>query len=692
MAGARQHYIPRSVQRGFVFNTKPEMTYVYRRDGSTFPSSIKDVAVRRYFYSHPSKDGSQTLDDLITAYENRLGSLLIQLRSIPIDGLVEPETAAEVIAHLTPRSANVRSMFATGMQEIMNATVDAFSEEDTIEKMLGLAEPEPTKTWRDNVAHIFDNDPQLNELLTLRRVPKSLLERMVFMAMKEYFVSGFDPGTLGITDAMVVIQSRLEEMVQIAHNNALGKSIMADSHKALLQALEWKIRDAPQEGAILPDCVALGLNDGKHFRPYMMTDRASLAAVVMPITSQKLLVGTPPGEGALDLTTFNHSAAACSDELFISSSQTRIFAELCGSIGERWKSEIDVVVQAAKRAVFPSTILADQPISSPLPKELSGFSLTFIGCGNEEDVSPVSEVIKRVVAHVMAIFDLERLDGITFASDHAAALNDLVRGFDTTTTPEWMPDYIAQGAATALVVRDNVLKVRIVLHASYAHALVADHEPRTMVALHFLVATIAQACSLKRIDTAVPGFLLTPVPMEDHDGVLHCALRQALRAYRYARDSVGFGADELVEQEYLGYLTAALANARGVIAQAKRDHATTPNFPALFRTAHKAASEILGCTARLLGHRHGVATQEEALTTNTEAGSAIAEPKLTGWVEAFSRDLQRFWQKDTWTRADFYALNIHVERVLWANGVFLWRDPNGQGTTVMAAPLENEVP
>ena len=65
-------------------------------------------------------------------------------------------------------------------------------------------------------------------------------------------------------------------------------------------------------------------------------------------------------------------------------------------------------------------------------------------------------------------------------------------------------------------------------------------------------------------------------------------------------------------------------------------------------------------------------------------GAATASRQLTGWIEVFSQDLQRFWQKETWTRGDLYALNIHAERVLWPSGVILWREPNALGTMIMA--------
>ena len=685
MAGKKQHHIPQSLQRGFLFDVKAEKTYVYRKDGSSFPASISGVAAQRYFYSRLSRDGSKTLDDLITDYESRLGGLLISLRAVSIDGVVDADVAAEAIAHLTPRSANMRRIFRSGMEQLVVAAAEALSDEDTIERMLGLAEPEPNQIWNEHIARLLDKNPQFKTPLESLPIPKSLLDRVIFMAAKEHFVRSFDAKTWGITDLLTSLFDRLGDMARDGHNKALGQGLIAEPRKTSLEALEWHIRAAPPEGAILPDCVALGVDEeGGQFLPYMMTRTATVSAVVMPITSEKLLVGVRPGRETPDLTDFNRDAAACSDELFITGSQTPILAELRAKMGERWTAEIDSIVQGALKDVLPNKKPSSES-AGELPPPPVSYQLTFIGLGTEEEVRPISEMTQRLLMHVRPLFDLDRLDGITFAADHQGALNDLERGFDINTTPEGMPDYIAQGAATALVLRDGVAKVRIVMHAAYGQSLVADEQQDAEVALHLLVAGLAQACTLNRIEKELPSFLLEPVMMTDHDGILHCAVRKAVRAYRYARDSAEFGADEVVQQEFSKYLIGVFDNASATIAKAKEEHAASPDFTKLFEAAHGAASDMLISMARLLGHLHGM-DRLDFSTTESDVRAVLATRRLTSWVEVYSKDLQRFWQKGTWTRADFYALNIHVERVLWANGIVLWREQSGQGTMIMPAP------
>lgn len=687
MSGKKQHHIPQSLQRGFLFDVKAEKTYVHRRDGRHFPASISDVLAQRYFYSRQSSDGSVTLDDRITVYEDRLGRLLSRLRDIPINGGVDAALAAEVIAHLTPRTANMRRIFGSGMGQLMTAVAEAFADDDTVMTMLGLAEPEPNPVWNDHIARVFEEEPNLKMLFDRVPIERSLLDRIAFMAVKEHFVGSFDINSLGVTEVCTSILDRLDDEVRKAHNNALGQSLVADARMESLEKLKWRIQAAPPEGAILPDCVAIGTDDEvAGFLPYMMTKTASVCIVIMPLTSDKLLVGIRSGLATPNLGTFNHDAAACSDELFITASNAPIFDELRNDMGARWVGEIDALIQDALKEVLPSKNSLCSSSGKQAPLSPFTYQLTFSGLGNtEEEVAKYSETVQRVVNALHIGFNLELLDGFTFTTSFQATLEELDRGFDINTSPERMPDYIAEGAATALVLRDGVPKIRIILNAKYGVLLVGEETRDAEVALHLIVAGVAQVDTLSRMEKALPGFLLEPILTGDHGGILHCAVRKALRAYRYALDSADFGADDLFEQEFSKYLKATVDAAYANISKAKEEHAERSDFPKLFEITHGAAMDILISAARLIGHRHGMG-KFELSEADASVVSALSARQLSSWAEVFSRDLQRFWQKETWTRADFYGLNIHAERVLWASGILLWRDPNSEETMIMAAP------
>lgn len=691
MSGKKQHYIPRSLQRGFLFDATSERTYVHLRNGVTRLVSIGDVAARRFFYSRVSGDGTKTLDDKITDYESRLGGLLRQLRAIPIGGVVDARLAAEVIAHLTPRSATLRRMFDRAARRMLMATTNAISDEDTLQQMLGLAEPVPNPVWNRHIADVYEESPQLKAMLNLLQLPSELQDRLIFMAVKEHFAGGYggySAMSFGTTKAFASLLEGLDDMLRDAHNKALDKGLVMRSRQKPLEALEWCIRAAPPEGAIMPDCVAIGADEeGATFLPYVMARAATVSAVVMPLTSEKLLVGVRSGHFVPDLANFNHDASACSDEFFIVASNAPVFAKISADLGNRGSVEIDDAIDDALGELLPPKASDKKSGDEKPPLARFSYQLTFAGLRDEEEIARISEQAQRVISIVQPLFNLERLDGVTFAADPQNAIDAMERGLDVGASPEGIPDHIARGASSVLVMRDGAPKLRIVLNASYGLSLVGDDRQDAEVAVHLLVAGLAQADTLNRVEKALPGFLIEPIMTTDHDGLLHCAVRRALRAYRYARDSAGVGADELVEQEFTKYLIHAFDNAQEALSVAKEGHVANPDFPKLFEVAHNVASDMLIAVARLVGHRHGVGKLEFP-SAETEVGAAMASRLLTSWTKVFANDLRRFWEKMPWARADFYALNIHVERILWANGLLLWRCPEGEGTMLSVVPQQ----
>ncbi len=95
MAGKRQHYIPRFLQRGFLSEgeEQAERTWLHRRGVSARLVGIRDVGVAEYFYSKLSRDGALTLDDLLTMFEHKFEQELKRLRQIPEGPVDDPQGA-----------------------------------------------------------------------------------------------------------------------------------------------------------------------------------------------------------------------------------------------------------------------------------------------------------------------------------------------------------------------------------------------------------------------------------------------------------------------------------------------------------------------------------------------------------------------------------------------------------------------
>lgn len=679
MSGRKQHHIPQSFQRGFLYSEKSGQVYVYRYGGTSHISPTKDVAAQRDFYSKPVSDGNQELDDKITEYEHRLGDLLRTLRSIEIDAEANASVAAEVIAHLTPRGKNVRRMFVNFPTRLIAGVSEIFSDDEALAHLLGLGEPAPNEIWNKQVVASFDGEPRLTHAIALilaqTKMPKSLLDRVLFMVAKEYIFGGTNPIPEQFQQAFSAYLSRIEAVASENHKKMLNTGLVAEPRKQVLEELIWHVRSAPSADAIMPDCIALGFDEDEGgFLPYIMTSRVT--SVVMPLTSEKLLVGVRVGCDAPNLSAFNREASECSDELFIAA--TANHADLGQNIGKRWKDKMDSIVQDALESLKSYQDYKNTELVRAAPTPFAPYQLTFIGWLTEEDVTLVSGTVQAIVEKLRQRFDLKRFDGITFTSEFGQTLTETERGFDNDMAPGESPDHIAQGASAILVMRDGELKVRIVLNKAYALSLVGENMHDASVALHLIVSGLSFTHTVNQFENTLPGFLLEPVSMEDYDAVLHCALRKALRAYRYAYDSAEFGAEDLFEQEFSNYLVRTLDLAYSHIAEAKTAHTVDGDYQQLFHAAHSAATYVLIESAKLIGHLHGTG-KPASPAPETAAGAAIMARELAGWFNTYAYDLQRFWQKETWTREDLYALNIHVERLLWPCRIFLYRADNGQG-------------
>lgn len=679
MSGRKQHHIPQAFQRGFLHCEKSGQVCVYRYGGTSHISSTKDVAAQRDFYSKPTGDGKQDLDDKITEYEGHLGFLLRTLRSVEIGAEANASIAAEVIAHLTPRGKNVRRMFANLPTRLITGVSEFFSDDQAFAHLLGLGEPAPNETWNKHVRASLDEQPLLTQAIEIihaqTEIPKSLLDRILFMCTKEHLLGGKNSIPEGFRQAFSTYLSNIETVATENHKKMLSTGLVAEPRKRVLEELIWHVRPAPSGGAIMPDCIALGIDEGDGgFLPYILTSKVS--SVVMPLTSGKLLVGVREGCTAPDLSDFNREASECSDELFIAS--TANHTDLGQNIGKRWKDKVDSLIQDAFESLKSYQHQNNNEPVITAPTTFNPYQLTFIGWLEEEDFTPIVGTVQAIVEKLRRRFDLKRLDGITFTAEFLQTLTETERAFDTTMTPEGTPDHIARGASAVLGIREGELKVRLVLNKAYALSLIGENMPDASVALHLIVAGLSLTHAVDQFENTLPGFLLEPVPIEDHDAVLNFALRKALRAYRSTYDSAEFGAEDLFEQEFSDCLVKVIDLAYSHIAQAKAAHAADSDHPKLFHAVHSAATGILIEAAKLIGHLHG--TGKPALPApETTVAAAITAQELAGWFHAFAYDLQRFWQKETWMPEELYALNIHVERLLWPYRIFLYPADNGKG-------------
>src|SRR5689334_506416 len=120
MAGKRQHYLPRLLQRGFLHDPaeEAERTWLHRPNTRAKLVGIRDVGVEDWFYSRKSIDHQPTLDDLITDIEGDLSNTIHALRAKSAGAIVNSQLAAHCVVHLVMRTDHLRGLMSKGFSAI----------------------------------------------------------------------------------------------------------------------------------------------------------------------------------------------------------------------------------------------------------------------------------------------------------------------------------------------------------------------------------------------------------------------------------------------------------------------------------------------------------------------------------------------------------------------------------------------
>lgn len=679
MAGRKQHYIPRAVLRGFLatHGGKTEKVWVFKKNRNPYVSVLEGVAAERDYYSPPSTNGEKTLDDIITDYESRLAALVRGIRELPVESAVDADAAAEVIAHLAPRNNHVRGVFMQGMELFADKALAAFVKPETLAHAAGLDNDEPTEQFRALMRDALSTNPELQSLKVLD-VPPDVLGKILFTALQEGFEDIFAQQVPNIVSMLKGFRSLIGDAIEHGHRASLFKGIVPEIRRDDLRYLSWSIVRAPEEEAILPDCVAIAVKKDGEILPYIMTWREDVAAIVMPITPQKLLVGKQEDACVADLDELNRHAAECSHEFFVTAAPSDSYIAITQGIGMRSSTEFEQAVSEALESFAPPVKSADEVQDDALydtaqnsPPDDFNLQVTFRDFDDQKICQEIANVVGCIVRELSRIMPTERLDGITFAYDYPAALRELDRGFPTSVPLETMSPLSGIGLAQApVVLRDGVVKVRPILRGELGHALIGDHHSSMSFALHILVNQLGEAALIEWLDTAFPNFLLQPYA-DQYMSVLHPAVYKAIATYFGARASAGFGEDELFDSNANDWALAVFERAKQEVSDAKEDYAATSDVDAFFPATVTAAGDILDACSRAAGRN--------SYRENEALNIALRQHGLHHWFGQFQRDMNILWdRRGKWASIDEILLQVkHMERLLWSFGVISWKTAEG---------------
>ena len=707
MSGRKQHYIPQSFLKGFHIprKGKTKKVFVFKKGQLSYISSTKDVAAKRHFYSELSMDGSTTLDDQITDYENKLTRLLDLLRESPIDHTIDATIAAEFITHLTMRGAHLRDVFGFGTKELITEIGNIFRNENQVRAMFGIDADTPTPLFREEMEKVLTEQADFFAQVGL---PYPLVRQIAFTFVKENFSNFYTGQIPEIMNVLNKIARNVGDFTRNGHVKALSKGLIPDSRIASLCQFSWTLHLVTEGKLILPDCVAVVFHSNSNLsEPYIMSKINQVDVIMCPVCSNKLLIGHRGNAALPELKDFNEEAAACSNTFFVSADKTPEIEKLADRIGEQSKTVIiDAVSNAVdeltsefaleeqnsqsminfmEKSAKPETMIAVEHRDKIKVDETQNinYPITFCGCADKETSQKIAEAVDLVVSEMSYSLSLGRLDSITFAADYAAALIDVERGFPSSIPLTPTEDEYSVGVAMApLVIRNGVAKVSIVMRAWLGHALVSEDPVAKTTAIHILVNQLAHVACIDMICQTLPEMLLSRIE-DGWEARLYDCMHSAWKAYFTSRISAGF--DPTIGIGYCDILLTALERAIEAIPRERFAYRSHGNLEQFLELAISLIGKMITYAGMLLGHYDGL--DQSVYDDKGELTLMLEKIGLRAWLDFFRRDLARlFERRGEWKSIhEFLSLNRHVERVLWQFGVFPWR--NDQGEVRVEIPL-----
>lgn len=683
--GPNQHYIPSFVQRAFGI-PPPRQVEIWRFRSGRAPERrrIKKTASEVHFYSEPS----QALDDQITVTENRLSLALRDVRAMPPGTAVTPETGAEVVFHLATRTAHVRAAFVDGMSQMVDHMGSLLDDRGQLAKLLGIDRDAPGDLFHERLEDVLAGSPELARL----KLPRRLIERLAFMFLKENEADLLEEARHPMHRLLRDMHAGLGGIVRDAHNRALGAAPPPDSYAPLLRSFRWAVENGPPAGAILPDCVVLGIDAAGIVATHPLTGRDGPCAVIMPLSPEKLLVGRKPGFNLPEKFDFNAEAASLSHSFFLSHRKDEETARLHPMIGRRLRPMLSTVTEESFEEALSVHAKeageSEEEVEEPFSWRRSHpFSFTYyIGDVDEATMPLVKRQVTSWVNQVASVLPLERIDRIVLGVPTPAYSANRRAPADP------LPPEHGFGMSRVLPVEESgAVKADITLSRVVVDAWGSDSPEQTKWATHVLIEGLAQVAAIGAIEESLPGCQLAPTGSEI-DRWLYDIVAAVPRSYIAARIAAAAGDEQRIAKGLRHLLVDSLEYMRGTRHEAHQAFARDRDADRLVEIVASEVRHVLDVAATLLGHCDSSGIRP------FKAGGALDEALkragLAAWFQLYGDHLRRLDQRlGRWTGfEEFLALNIHVERLLFCVGILVWEGHEGICVRPLPNPESGDIP
>lgn len=682
MAGKRQHYIPQFLQRGFLadHHDDAERTWLHRRGAPAKLVGIRDVGVSEYFYSKLSISGEPTLDGRITDAESQIIGDLNSIRTATKGVEIDSSVAARLVAHLTFRTAHVRSTLSQGAMLVLDEVASYVGSNDRMREELGIDGDNSRKFGAalDQALSSASNGMQ--------NWPKELAKRIFTFFVRERFDELYEQAKPQMIQALSMLGPEIPNSVQAAHKEILWKSDMNGREKALA-TLSW--RKLHVSGALLPDCITLVRESSGEFTPILLGNWDAMDCVVLPVSHDLLLVGSRGVVAEIPISVLNEASSACSDNFFISQHPSH-GKHLSALIGQRCIQSLSAHVRSAisrsenSRGSDEKLFHASENIEGATTSAPFSFSLTCLGFGDLELVTTLGQIMKSIAQEIGRGMPLSGLDGMTFSTEYETAVEQLDRGDPNLVADHSLPrDYGHAVAKCVRVLREGQFRDHIVFDASIAYELLQEQSDGHDNAIQMVISMLSQIAHGTLYEEGLRNESLAPP--DDTLRLMHQCISKVPCMYFSARNSA-FAASATGER-FAELTLASYNSACDAIRTARLAYRLDANLDRLLEVALPRIAFVLEHAAQWLGHRDGLPSQDEF------PGMSLVEDlrafDLHGWLDLFGRDLQLLYATDDrFCMESILALGRHAERLLWTVQICPW--PTTGGGTYVTIPMGDD--
>ena len=589
------------------------------------------------------------------------------------------------------RTAHIRHTGSDLLAQILAEAKKFFSDSNNLATVAGLDADVPTHPFRNYIVNPLAEKLDVEAL----GIPPRIFERLVLFILKENpewaKAQSYDLGFLN--RVLDEVGARSGDVISGSHDNALFKIAKQSPSKfeVFLQTLDWEIIDAPKSGAVLPDCIAIAIDEHGKADSHLFVDNDVLGAIVMAVSPDKLLVGRKSGYVLPSDFEYNIEAARLSHSFFLSSNNNPENSRLHSMLGEQLQTTLDQNLAnsfAGLRGKSVSEPAKDEQHDSIRLETIApkNFELNLWGFDDKDEAQSIRIRIAKFVGEFIrdfsVVFQIDRLAGITIANDYQALMRRMqqeIGGEDMQVTP--VPEIRRAGVGigkTVLINEPDMLKTTIYLPGTVAYALVSGKPDKEAWGAHILAKHLGSVAWIGMADKSLPDGILVYAGSEI-DSWLYNNVHQAIKGYTMSRVAAAFGNREEIARELRRLLMENLDRMETKVLKARRAYCyrRRVGMDKLLAAVLPTIQNVLTYAANLLGH--SASSGESPFDQSGVLQDTLQRAGLSTWFNCYQDHLERFHQRiGKWESFDeFLEFNIHAERLLYAAGMFPRETPEG---------------